>query len=92
MIAALVWLGQSSLAEGRFIAPAEASAYYYFRRALQIAPEDGQALAGLEALAAHYTEQARQAAAAGNASAGAEALKLARRIRSAKTAGARQRP
>jgi tRNA A-37 threonylcarbamoyl transferase component Bud32 len=85
VIAALVWLGQSSLAEGRLIAPAEASAYYYFRRALQIAPDDVQALAGLEALAEHYTAQARQAATAGNPSAGAAALQLARRIRALDT-------
>jgi hypothetical protein len=86
VIAALVWLGQSSLAEGRFIAPAEASAYYYFRRALQIVPDDADALAGLEALAEHYTTQARQAAAAGDASAGAAALQLARRMRAFDTA------
>ena len=92
VIAALVWLGQTSLAEGRFIAPAEASAYYYFRRALQIAPKDAQALAGLEALAEHYTAQARQAAANGDASAGAEALQLARRIRAFDSAQAMPGP
>lgn len=81
MSAALVWLGRGSLEEGHLISPARTSAYYYFRRALQLDPTSALARDGLVALADRYTAEARASAAAGAAREGAAALALARLIR-----------
>ena len=58
---ALLWLGRHSLDDLRLTEPPRDNAYYYFSRMLQMEPGNGDARAGMLAIAARFAMLAEQA-------------------------------
>ncbi|BFM19892.1 tetratricopeptide repeat protein [Gilvimarinus japonicus] len=54
-------LAQAALVAGQLTTPIDASAYWYYQKALQLDPDNREARAGIEQIAARYLERARRA-------------------------------
>jgi MSHA biogenesis protein MshN len=69
-------LAQAALGAGQLTTPINASAYWHYRQALQLEPDNPEALAGINQIAAYYVDRAEHLRARGEA---AEARALLQR-------------